>query len=256
MRISVGYVRLAFPLDLSLENVKMLEPNDSLPGVNDTVADVRRMVADVQLWPLLRSQVMVDELSLQQMKVNTTHFIRNVRIAGRVGTLKVRAHGIDLSREHVRVNTALLSDASLLVELSDTAKKDTSTSENFWKVNLDDLKLRNVAFALRTPGDTIAVNTFMNRTNANGVYLDLYKSLYTVRHLDWNGGSLNYDQTFAPRTAGFDPNHIGLTNLTLRADSFSFCSPQLRLKLLGGTFYERCGLAVNHVSGPYGMDSL
>ena len=142
MRISVGYVRLAFPLDLSLENVKMLEPNDSLPGVNDTVADVRRMVADVQLWPLLRSQVMVDELSLQQMKVNTTHFIRNVRIAGRVGTLKVRAHGIDLSREHVRVNTALLSDASLLVELSDTAKKDTSTSENFWKVNLDDLKLR------------------------------------------------------------------------------------------------------------------
>lgn len=256
MRISVGYVRLAFPLDLSLENVKMLEPNDSLPGVNDTVADVRRMVADVQLWPLLRSQVMVDELSLQQMKVNTTHFIRNVRIAGRVGTLKVRAHGIDLSREHVRINTALLSDASLLVELSDTAKKDTATSENFWKVNLDDLKLRNVAFALRTPGDTIAVNTFMNRTNANGVYLDLYKSLYTVRHLDWNGGSLNYDQTFAPRTAGFDPNHIGLTNLTLRADSFSFCSPQLRLKLLGGTFYERCGLAVNNLSGPFAMDSL
>ena len=45
MQISVGYVRLAFPLDLSLENVKVLEPNDSLKGVNDTVADMRRMVA-------------------------------------------------------------------------------------------------------------------------------------------------------------------------------------------------------------------
>ena len=57
MQISVGYVRLAFPLDLSLENVKVLEPNDSLKGVNDTVADMRRMVASVQLWPLLHKQV-------------------------------------------------------------------------------------------------------------------------------------------------------------------------------------------------------
>ena len=66
MQISVGYVRLAFPLDLSLENVKVLEPNDSLKGVNDTVADMRRMVASVQLWPLLHKQVMVDELSLRR----------------------------------------------------------------------------------------------------------------------------------------------------------------------------------------------
>ena len=256
MQISVGYVRLAFPLDLSLENVKVLEPNDSLKGVNDTVADMRRMVASVQLWPLLHKQVMVDELSLRQMKVNTTHFISNVRIAGQVGELRLKAHGIDLSHEHVRVNTALLRDASLLVELSDTAKPDTTPSSNFWKINLDDIRLQRVGFALRTPGDTIAVKTFMDRAQANSIYLDLYKSLYSVGHIDWRGGSLAYDQTFAPHTVGLDPNHIGLSNLTLQADSFFFCSPKLSLRLRSGTFYERSGLTVNGLSGPFAMDSL
>ena len=256
MQISVGYVRLAFPLDLSLENVKALEPSNSLRGVNDTVADMRRMVASVQLWPLLHRQVMVDELSLRQVKVNTTHFISNVRIAGQVGELRLKAHGIDLSREHVRVNTALLRDASLLVELSDTARRDTTPSSNFWKISVDDISLQRVAFALRTPGDTIAVKTFMERTDARGVYLDLYKSLYSVAHIDWTGGSLAYDQTYAPHGAAFDPSHIGLSNLTLKADSFFFCSPRLSLRLRNGIFHERSGLAVSGLSGPFSMDSL
>ena len=36
MEISVGGVHLAFPLDLSLEEVKCLMQNDSLPQVKDT----------------------------------------------------------------------------------------------------------------------------------------------------------------------------------------------------------------------------
>ena len=62
MQISVGHVRLAWPLDLALDEVKVLEPNDSLRGVTDTVAHIHHTVADVQLWPLLKKQVMVDEL--------------------------------------------------------------------------------------------------------------------------------------------------------------------------------------------------
>lgn len=194
MKISVGHVRLAFPLDLSLEDVRAFEPNDSIKGKTDTVALVSRAVADVQLWPLFHKQVMVDELSLRDMQVNTTHFISDVRISGKVGELKVRAHGIDLSKEHVRVNHALLNNASLLVELSDTAKKDTSKTKNFWKIHLDDIRINNTAFALHTPGDTIAVALLMNKGKAQQVYMDLFKNLYAVNKLHWDGGWLNYDK--------------------------------------------------------------
>ena len=88
MDISVKQVRLVFPLKLGVEGVKVLQPIDSLknsPNLalrnkRDTVADIRKMVVDVQLLPLFESQVMVDELNFTQMKVNTTNFIHEARI--------------------------------------------------------------------------------------------------------------------------------------------------------------------------------
>lgn len=41
MRITVEQLRLSFPLDLRLQGLKALQPNDSLPGRMDTIADVR-----------------------------------------------------------------------------------------------------------------------------------------------------------------------------------------------------------------------
>ena len=58
MEISVGHVSLEFPLDLAVENFKMIEQNDSLPQVKDTVTDASKLVARIQLLPLLKSQVL------------------------------------------------------------------------------------------------------------------------------------------------------------------------------------------------------
>ncbi len=257
MRVSVGHVKLAFPLDLALDDVRAFEQNDSVEGKTDTVAIVSRAVANVQLMPLFHKQVMVDELSLRDMQVNTTHFISDLRVSGKIGELKVKAHGIDLSKEHVRVNRAILNNANLLVELSDTAKKDTAKTENFWKINVDDISIRNTAFALRTPGDTISVALLMNKGKAQGVYMDLFKSLYSVRHIDWAGGWLNYDkQPSVVEKTGFDPNHIAVDGLQLKIDSFLFCSPSMKLNVLAAAFHEKCGLDVANVKGAFRMDSI
>ena len=45
MQITVGHVRLAFPLDLSIEQFQMRQEAD-------TIADMERLVVDVQLLPL------------------------------------------------------------------------------------------------------------------------------------------------------------------------------------------------------------
>ncbi len=257
MRVSVGHVKLAFPLDLALDDVRAFEQNDSVEGKTDTVAIVSRAVANVQLMPLFHKQVMVDELSLRDMQVNTTHFISDLRVSGKIGELKVKAHGIDLSKEHVRVNRAILKNANLLVELSDTAKKDTAKTENFWKINVDDISIRNTAFALRTPGDTISVALLMNKGKAQGVYMDLFKNLYSVRHIDWAGGWLNYDkQPSVVEKTGFDPNHIAVDGLQLKIDSFLFCSPSMKLNVLAAAFHEKCGLDVANVKGAFRMDSI
>ena len=55
MRITVGHVQMAFPLDLSIDDFRVINHGD-------TIADVRHLVVDVQLLPLLDKKVIVDEL--------------------------------------------------------------------------------------------------------------------------------------------------------------------------------------------------
>ena len=137
LSISVKRVDLSFPLDLSVSGFKVLQPNDSLPQVKDTVADVRQLVASVQLLPLFKSQVEVDRLELNDVKMNTTNFIHEARVKGNVKQLTLRSHGISIDKQTLRVDRAFLDGAHVDVELSDTVPEDTAKSENFWKIKLD-----------------------------------------------------------------------------------------------------------------------
>lgn len=67
MRITVEQLRLSFPLDLRLQGLKALQPNDSLPGKTDTIADVRSLTTHVQMLPLLSGRVEVDWLKFHHL---------------------------------------------------------------------------------------------------------------------------------------------------------------------------------------------
>ena len=96
----------------------------------------------------------------------------------------------------------------------------------------------------------------MNKGKAQQVYMELFKNLYAVNKLHWDGGWLNYDrQPAAVAPSGFDPNHIALRELQLDADSFFFCSPQLKVSIASAAFQEKSGLTVQRLHGPFRMDS-
>jgi len=157
MQVTVGYVRLAFPLDLRLEQVQALQPNDSLPQVRDTVLMARSVVANVALWPLFDKQVDVRELALHDVTLNTVHFIRQARVQGHFDRLVVRTRSIDLARQNVVVNAALLKGAKVDVALNDTAKEDTTKSQNFWKIKVHNLRILQSDVLVHMPGDSMRV---------------------------------------------------------------------------------------------------
>ncbi|MDD5861054.1 MAG: translocation/assembly module TamB domain-containing protein [Prevotella sp.] len=256
MDIHVDHVHLVFPLDLGIDGVRVLQQNDSLPQVKDTLADIAHLRADVQLLPLFKKQVMVDALDFHRMKVNTSTLIHTTRISGEVGTLTLKAHGIDLGKEYVHVDGVQLADARLRVELSDTVPKDTTPSKNFWKIAIRHLKIHNTDFALHLPGDTLVVACHFDRTWGQQAYLDLFKNLYTVQQLDWTGGAFHFDNRFKTHTRqGIDFAHLGLNALTLRADSFYYCDRKINVKVRQAKFKEQSGIAVNDFHGLFRMDS-
>lgn len=256
MDISVERVKLVFPLDLGVEGFKMIQPNDSLPDVKDTIADVGRLVVDVRLSPLFKKKVEIDALELNDVKLNTDGLVHEVRVKGAVGRLYLRSHGVDLGRETVRIDEAVLADAAVDVELSDTVPPDTSATENNWKIAVDRLRVDRTGVTVHMPGDTLQIAAYLGKTEAHDGYFDLSSGLYKLRRLDWLEGRLAYDNNFEEHVEGLDFNHIDLTGFTLGVDSIYFCSSDLRLSLDECSFKEKSGIAVNSLTGKVDMDSV
>ena len=254
MEITVGHVNLEWPLDLGIDDFRMLHPNDSLPNVTDTIADVGHLTADIQLWPLLKKRVIINELSLQEAKLNTNGFISDLRIKGQMKELWLSSKGIDLDKETAEVNGARLADANLDIQLSDTAAVDT-TSDVKWIINADSLSIHQTRLTLHMPGDTLNVDAYMGYAVAKEANIDLGKSIYQVSSLRWNNGQLKYDNRFEPNIAGLDYNHIALTDISLSIDSISYTPSGTSFYVRDTSLKEKSGLEITKLEGGVRLDS-
>ena len=248
MDISVGHVKLAFPLDLQIDDFKMIQQPD-------TIADVERMIVDVQLLPLFDKQVVINELEVNNTKLNTSNFVEAALVKGSFKRLYVSSKGIDLDKQTVKVNGARLEDAILDVQLNDSVPEDTTTSVTLWKINIDSVVVSRSDLTLHMPGDTMSVKAHMGTLTAREALLDLGTETYTVGSVDLVNGAVSYDQNFEPRVDGLDFNHIDLTHLNVGIDSIYYHDPTLRLHMRHLALKEKSGLEVTDLSGPIVMEN-
>ncbi len=246
MDISVGHVSLSFPLDLAVDDVLVIQQGD-------TVADISRVVADVQLWPLLSSRVVIDEFLVSQAKLNTLDLIPDLHVQGQVGHLRLASRGIDLSKETAALDGLRLEDADLYVTLSDTAAVDTTTSEARWIVTFDKVDMERTRLTLAL--DSTQMMAYIGEGTIADGELDLGLGHYRVGSVDWKDGQLGYDVTNEPRVAsGLDPNHLLVSDLRLRLDSMVYADPDVRLIISEASLRERSGLAVTQAYGDLSLD--
>ena len=253
MQVAVGAVRLSFPLDLSVEDLKIFRPGSGT-SENDTVALAGQLLVDVRLCPLFRKQVEIDELKFSQLHLNTLDLIDVVQISGKIGAFCMQSHGIDFSKELVKLDFAELTDAKIKVVLNDSVPQDTTTSENRWRIQLERLHLKNSAVALNLFSDSLQLQAVLGDAMAQNGYFDLGKSVYRVEKFDLKGSSLLYDQVFEPHIAGFDYNHLSLSELSLAVDSVNYRDPKLDMMVRRCLFKEKSGLAVREISGRLSLD--
>ena len=249
MEITVGRVSLEWPLDLGIDNFRVLHTNDSLPQVKDTIADARHLTVDIQLLPLFKKRVVINELSLQQAKVNTNGFISDLRIMGEMGELLLRSKGIDLDKETAEINGARLTDARLDINLTDTAAVDTTETAIAWLINADSLSFHRTDLTLHMPGDTLNVKASMGHAVAYAANIDLGKGIYQIESLKWKGGSLAYDDRWAPATNGFDYNHIAFTDIDVGIDSLCYSPEGTKLYVREAAMKEKSGLEITALRG-------
>ena len=248
MEITVNHVDLSFPLDLGVDGVRVIHQPD-------TIADVERLVVDVQLLPLFGGKVVVNQLEINNTQLNTNGFVESAKVKGRFSRLFVKSDGIDLHRETVEVNGARLEDAQLDIALNDSVPEDTTTSQNRWKIHIDEARVQRSDIVLHMPGDTMSVRMHMGSLTAREAQVDLETETYTVQQVDWDNGALQYDQNFQPRIDGLDYNHLDLSHISIGIDSIYYHDPTLRLVMRHVALREKSGLQVTDLTGPVEMEN-
>ena len=248
MDISVGHVDLSFPLDLSIDNFRVLQKPD-------TLADVERMVVDVQLLPLLDSKVVINELEVSNTRLNTLDMVAAAKVKGHFSRLFMASKGIDLDQGVVELNGSRLEDAFFDIQMADSVPEDTTTSEpTLWKIYVDSITIDRSDIVFHMPGDTMSVAAHIGNLTAREALIDLGDQTYTVASADWVNGAVKYDQNFQPRIEGLDFNHIDLSDIHIGIDSIYFHDPTLRMYMRQVALKEKSGFSVTNLSGPIAME--
>ncbi|MCQ2113172.1 MAG: translocation/assembly module TamB [Bacteroidaceae bacterium] len=260
MQVSVDRVLLKFPLDLSVGGVLAVKPAD---GVNtqqpDTVLDAEELLLDVALMPLFKGEVMVENATLKNTKVNTLDLVEALQIKGHVGELQSNDISFGLNSGEGIIPTLSLKDSELSIILADSVLEDTTEEEEgFLKtIDMQGIKLENVALNLDLAPSADSMFVATNFPEASlSAFLDLENGNYYVKDLKASDSKVNYDIGKGEALPGFDPNHINLSNLNLQIDSLSYLANgdlYVGINQLAGK--DRGGLKINDAKGAFRMDA-
>ena len=249
MDIRINKVRLAFPLDLAIHNVTAIEQTDTLLN-----ADHLRL--NVKLLPLFKGRADVDGLELYGLKLDSKSYISDTHLKGKADALVATAHGVDWKNELVNLDRAHLKGADFLVELSDTAQKDTTQSKAHWNIAVKKADIENSRVRLIMPGDSMRIYANIGQAHLLGGSFDTGRNYYAVQSLQLKNAAVNYDIPYIKHTVGIDPNHIAIQQLSLQLDTLSYNEQGvLRAGLRYLQLNEKCGLQLSRLSGSVYMDS-
>lgn len=249
MQIGIGQIRLSFPLNLKIREVKVIAPPDTLLMLESFQVNIRPM-------PLLQKEVLVDAIDLGGVKVNTGKLIDGIEIKGVLGKLYAKADRVDLVKQSVRLTKIDLSDTAITLLMNDTTPKaDTTSTTVNWKLLLDAIHLDRVSFAMQMPNDSLRLSTYVDKATLTDGVADLGQMRYMARQFKLSGSTFGYDGDFREPMPGFDPMHIELDSVNIELDSVLYGGRDIKAHIQTLTATDRSGLSVLSLTGSINSDS-
>ncbi len=293
MDLSIGRIRLAFPLHLTVDRVVLLEEGDTLLRCG-------RLETAVAPLPLLRGEVAVRMLDLSDFGLRYADSLAGMRIRAAVGRLTLWIGRVDLRKRGLTLFRADLArgDVDLGLEPSAAPAPKNDTAALPWRIAVGRFTVANTAFRMRTAPEGMALETTLVQGTVEGCDVDLAASRISVSRLELDRGAYLCRMASGPAAqaepsasvavesapaavpwqvrvaritlrdnrvacetaghrpvAGFDPEALELTGLNLVVDSLWNRGSDVALQLGTLSFTERSGLTVSDAAGRFSMDS-
>lgn len=222
MDVEIDRFRLKFPLDVSLQGVKVVE------STGDTMVMAKEVIADVKLLPLLRLDVDVNELSLRdgyyRMVSPDSSMIMKIRAA----RLDVEPGAkVEIKKSNILLRKAMIADGDVSLYMNVWKQQSTppdTTSTPFY-ISLDELEANNLRFAMSMLPtiDTLTLNT--SKLQLRKGIIDLRTNTITADLLSIDGGGAKYiaptPEYVASHPVPTDTTAVASPPMTIKADSIS-----------------------------------
>ncbi|MCC8118308.1 MAG: translocation/assembly module TamB [Bacteroidales bacterium] len=286
----IASLRLRFPLDLTIEDMYLVQQGD-------TMLKASRIEADVELAPLFAGDVNVRNLMLNKARFQLNNADSLMMMVIRADTLHVAPAKVELPKLHINLAHAnIIGGKVALISRPDTANTpptpaDTTTT---MRITVPDLKLKDFTYYMKMVPTMDSLGVHLATAQVSDILVDLQAQQVKVK--TFNGDRLNAsyiacneqqiadnplppttsDPTAKPWTVsldtihfanseglytikgwepqpGLDFSYIQATDMDITVVDFYNQETTLRLPItLSGV--ERCGVELE-ANGTFSMDS-
>ncbi len=224
MDITIGELRLRFPLDVTLNDLKVIDAN------RDTMAIAKRADVDLQLRPLLNLDLKVKKLKLTDGYYRMLSSDSSMLLKLHAGMLETdnRAE-LNIAKSLINLNKATIENGniSLYMDMAKQQPTPTDTTTLPFIINANELTLRNITFAMsmRPTIDTLSMRAKM-LTLQNGS-INLRTNKIHWRNLTGDNGSVLYLIPPTPTNQTANSNTVA-ENSTAANDSATSAPMEIR----------------------------
>ncbi len=291
MKISVGELRLRFPLRLNVADVEIIEAS------GDTMLTARSLAVDVKLRPLFKGVIDVSGATLTDATYGMGNRDSVMMLRAAIGLAQIDGTDVDLSGNKIMIDKARIDGADIYMRLlpdTTAAPVDTAAAAP-WFIHADDITLANVRYRMEmlptidSLGCTIqkaqlldgTVDMASHRIHGHSLAVDSVAATYllppvadspvadttapadttsteawtiTADRLSLTGREATYAIRGAVPQPGLDMNYIQANDIVIEVDSFYNRATAISVPIRRISATERCGLALR-ASGLFAMDS-
>ena len=186
--IRIGSLHLALPLKLNIDNFSMSR-NDTL-FIKGESADVH-----ISLMPLLKGEVELNYISLENIDLDTRDMIAGVAIQGNIGFFRSVARNIYLQQEIADIRQIHLHSTDLNITLTyEDKEEDEEDSTLNWIARLYKGTIENCNIRLSIPKENIDAKVHIGKLSLKEGVFDIGNSLYQAAKLQLDNSRARYDK--------------------------------------------------------------
>lgn len=291
MTIAVERIRLKFPLNLVLDNSRIITAE------GDTMLYCDNLQLDVNFRHLLQKQIQIERFSFRNTRFHYNDTISQFDLKGNVGLLALNAKPVDLGNERVEIPDIELRNGAVFLGLGESAPDTVKTESNpiSWILDIAQLRLENIEFGMVTSPQVSDLQVKVTSALLKKGVVDLGKQsvgvvstvisgadfsylndtatvsspqpeiaetdtttslpwTISVRSLELQNSAGTYGLLHHVPQQGLDPDYIQVSGLNLSVGSFYNRGGEVKLKLLQLSFTERSGLSVLRTQGDFIMN--